>query len=98
MSRLLLLSSQSDYLIRVFDKFTYLLTNSVDPKPTDLDLHCLLRQGMSCSSREELKELIAEGIATVSFNNIIGNETEPGHIPSLNIACTSSADSDQSAG
>ena len=24
-------------------------------KPTDLDLHCLLRQGMSCSAREELK-------------------------------------------
>ena len=24
-------------------------------KPTDLDLHCLLRQGMSCSTREGLK-------------------------------------------
>ena len=24
-------------------------------KPTDLDLHCLLRQGMSCSAREGLK-------------------------------------------
>ena len=23
-------------------------------KPTDLDLHCLLRHGMSCSAREEL--------------------------------------------
>ena len=23
-------------------------------KPTDLDLHCLLSQGMSCSAREEL--------------------------------------------
>ena len=23
-------------------------------KPTDLDLHCLLRQGMSCSAREGL--------------------------------------------
>ena len=23
-------------------------------KPTDLDLHCLLRQSMSCSAREEL--------------------------------------------
>ena len=40
-------------------------TCSVDPdqlasiswllkKPTDLDLHCLLRQGMSCSAREGL--------------------------------------------
>ena len=24
-------------------------------KPTDLDLHCLLRQGMSCSAREGLR-------------------------------------------
>ena len=24
-------------------------------KPTDLDLHCLLRQGMSCSAKEGLK-------------------------------------------
>ena len=37
------------------------MTNRADPdqlvlkKPTDLDLHCLLRQGMSCSARDELK-------------------------------------------
>ena len=32
------------------------MTNSadLDHKPTDLDLHCLLRQGMSCSAREGL--------------------------------------------
>ena len=33
------------------------MTNSADldlKKPTDLDLHCLLRQGMSCSAREGL--------------------------------------------
>ena len=37
------------------------MTNSADPdqKPTDLDLHCLLRQGMSCSAREELNGLRA---------------------------------------
>ena len=34
-------------------------SNSADPdqlaaKPTDLDLHCLLSQGMSCSAREGL--------------------------------------------
>ena len=35
------------------------MTNSADPdqlaskKPTDLDLHCLLRQGMSCLAKEE---------------------------------------------
>ena len=54
------ISSQTDYLIGVFDKFTYLMTNSADPdqlasqKPTDLDLHCLLRHGMTCSTREGL--------------------------------------------
>ena len=41
------------------------MANSADPdqlassevlqKPTDLDLHCLLGQGMSCSAREGLK-------------------------------------------
>ena len=32
------------------------MINSADPdqKPTDLDLHCLLRQSMSCSAREGL--------------------------------------------
>ena len=32
------------------------MANSADPdqKPTDLDLHCLLRQGMSYSAREGL--------------------------------------------
>ena len=39
------------------------MTNSADPddiswllkKPTDLDLHCLRRQGMLCSAKERLK-------------------------------------------
>ena len=33
------------------------MTNGEDPdqKPTDLDLHCLLRQSMSYSAREGLK-------------------------------------------
>ena len=38
------------------------MTNNADPdqlaslqKPTDLGLHCLFRQGMSCSAREGLK-------------------------------------------
>ena len=37
------------------------MTNSTDPdqwllqKPTDLDLHCLVRQGMSCSAKEGLR-------------------------------------------
>ena len=32
------------------------MTNNADPdqKPTDLDLHCLLRQSMSCSAKEGL--------------------------------------------
>ena len=37
------------------------MTDSADPdqKPTDLDLHCLLRQGMSCSASKELNGLRA---------------------------------------
>ena len=37
------------------------MTNSADPDQLicDLDLHCLLRQGMSCSAREGLKQLEA---------------------------------------
>ena len=34
------------------------MTNSADPDQlasSDLDLHCLLRQGMSCSAKEGLK-------------------------------------------
>ena len=39
-----------------FDKFGMLIdTDKIYlKKPTDLDLHCLLRQGMSCSAREGL--------------------------------------------
>ena len=35
------------------------MTNSADPDP-DLDLHCLLRQGMSCSAREGLNYYFSE--------------------------------------
>ena len=36
------------------------MTNSADPGQlcADLDLHCLLRQGMSCSAREGLKHVV----------------------------------------
>ena len=41
------------------------MTNSADPdKPTDLDLHCLLRQGMSCLARKGLS-----GIRFSSYQN-----------------------------
>ena len=35
------------------------MTNSADPDQlaNDLDLHCLLRQGMSCSAREGLNNV-----------------------------------------
>ena len=36
-------------------------------KPADLDLHCLLRQGMSCSAREWL----------IYFNKYANNQTTP---------------------
>ena len=33
------------------------MTNNADLQdPTDLDLHCFLRQGMSCSAKEGLNE------------------------------------------
>ena len=36
------------------------MTNSVDPDhlASDLELHCLLRQGMLCSAREMLSVLV----------------------------------------
>ena len=37
------------------------MINSADlQKPTDLDLHCLLRQGMSCLAKEGLKTAISK--------------------------------------
>ena len=57
----LLISSQSDCLIRVFDRIHIFhdkqcrSRSGLLQKPTDLDLHCLLRQGMPCSAREGLK-------------------------------------------
>ena len=61
MPHLLLISSQSDYLIWVFDRKSHIQWQTVQiriswllQKPTDMDLHCLLRQGMSCSAREAL--------------------------------------------
>ena len=49
------------------------MTNSVDPdqlasKPTDLDLHCLLSQGMLCSAREGLKERGAHFLGGSGFS------------------------------
>ena len=62
MPRPLLISSQSDYLIRVFDINSHIYWQTVQiqiswllHEPTDLDLHCLLWQGMSFSAREGLK-------------------------------------------
>ena len=52
---------QSDYLIQVFDRNSHILWQTMQiqiiwllQKPTDLDLNCLLRQGMLCSAREGL--------------------------------------------
>ena len=58
--RPLLISSQSDYLIQVCDRNSHNQWQTMQiqiswllQKPTDLDLHCLLNQGMSCSARED---------------------------------------------
>ena len=46
------------------------MTNSADPdqKPTDLDLHCLLKQGMSYSTREGLIISRKEGMIRNRYN------------------------------
>ena len=56
--RPLLIFSQSGYLIQIicWYKFTFWMANSADlQKPTDLDLHCLQRQGISRLSRTRVK-------------------------------------------
>ena len=61
MSHSFLISNQSDYLTWVYDRNSHIYWQTVQiqiswllQKPTNLDLHCLLRQGMSCSAREGL--------------------------------------------
>ena len=66
---LLLIFSQSDYLIRIVKKITYLMANSADPdqltfrKQLNLDLHCLQRQSLSGFSRIRVKKLPAAHFA-----------------------------------
>ena len=57
----LIIFSQSYYLIQIFVINLHIWWQTVQiqiswlhQKPTDLDLHCLLRQSMSCSAREGL--------------------------------------------
>ena len=58
------------------------MTNSADPdqlllqKPTDLDLHYLFRQGMSCSAREGLGYRIKNFLGTRCSNHCYGIELE----------------------
>ena len=47
------------------------MKNSADPDqlaPTDLDLHCLLRQGMSYSTREGLMSDFTAGISLKQYH------------------------------
>ena len=71
------------------------MTNSADPdqlasswllqKPTDLDLHCLLRQGMSCSARDGLTTAVVkidtekEGSFRSPHHNPKQSRIIPGH-------------------
>ena len=48
MPRPLLISSQSDYLIRFLIEVHIFNDKQCRSRSTDLDLHCLLRQGMLC--------------------------------------------------
>ena len=52
------------------------MTNSADlKKPTDLGLHCLLRQGMLCSAREGLMKLeMCDGGGGVVINILFLHE------------------------
>ena len=67
MPRPLLIVNQSDYLIQIFDINSHSDWQTVQiqiswllQKPTDLDLHCLQRQGMSRFSRTKVKLLLFE--------------------------------------
>ena len=73
----LLISSQSDYLIRVFDRNSQIYWQTAQiqiswllEKPTDLNLHCLLRLGMSCSAREGLIRNYAGSLLSNTSRNI----------------------------
>ena len=45
-------------------------------KPNDLDLHCLLRQGMSCSAREGLKllDLFANSVDSDQMSHSVASD------------------------
>ena len=49
------------------------MTNSADPdqKPTDLNLHCLLRQGISYSAREGLRVTVVSQELTQIYHEIL---------------------------
>ena len=49
------------------------MTNSADPdqKPTDLNLHCLLRQGISYSAREGLRVTVVSQELTKIYHEIL---------------------------
>ena len=51
-------------------------------KPTDLDLHCLLRQGMSCSGREGLRVILYHllEIGKEMTERINPSPAEPGYV------------------
>ena len=77
MPRPLLISSQSDYLIRVFDTNSHIKWQTLKiqiswllQKPTDLDLHCLLGQGMSCSAKEGLISEIFRHICLLTIHTL----------------------------
>ena len=63
-----LIVSQSDCLIQVVDINSHTEWQTVQiqfiwllQKPTGLNLHCLLRHGMSCSAREGLNAVSEQG-------------------------------------
>ena len=51
-------------------------------KPTDLDLHCLLRQGMSCLAREGLRKIF-EPANDKTYNKMCATREDSDQLISL---------------
>ena len=68
----LLIFCQSDYLVQIVDTKSYLMTNSADPDhlTSDLDIHCLQKQGICESSRTRVNINADKSYTTVKHTTI----------------------------
>ena len=86
----LLIFSQSDYLMQVVDMNSNTEWQTVQIqiswllKPTDLDLHCLQRQGISGFSRTKVKQNLGQTLKSTQVSNkdrFFKQEDHDGPIP-----------------